>query len=124
MEYPPYSLTPYQSTYPYHPGQPIPAQPIPLNPYDKFCVGSFVYYDKNPNCTGVIKMIRGNMAGLEMVCELVIELFLWYMHIYACTYFCCYYFTSGDLAALAEWWKWQNTHAINGFVAASTRPVS
>ena len=71
--YPPYSSAPYQPPHPIHPGnyhiqQPnnIPAQPIPINPYN-LEVGSVVYYGDNPNFTGVIKVIYGHMAGVEMV---------------------------------------------------------
>ena len=71
--YPPCSSTSHQASYPnhldnYHTQQPINVPPhgFPINPYN-LEVRSIVQYGDNPNFTGVIKLIHGEMAGVEMV---------------------------------------------------------
>lgn len=72
--YPPYSSAHYHSPYPnqsdnYHmqPPNDIPAQHVPVNNPFNLDVGSVVHYGDDPNFTGVIKRIDGQMAGVEMV---------------------------------------------------------
>ena len=71
--HPPCSSSSYQAPYPnqprnYHTQQPdnVPPQGYPFNPYN-LEVTSIVQYGDDPNFTGVIKQIHGEMAGVEMV---------------------------------------------------------